>query len=592
MAFVRAVAQRAVRRLIRRRTEESGFALIEVAIASAVLLTVLTGVGSLFGAELVTVGASGAEQTANGLLTQAMEEVRALPFQLVVDGLSTSDSTIATDSNIKITGTSPNQTYTFVPTNEVIPMSSPSAQAPFNPHISTKSIDGVTFKTAAYPTIDTDETGFYRVTIIVSWTPSHNISSVSAQTLVYSPSGGCLTDTNHPFAAPCQPFFYAQSGVSAGGGFSITGTVAGLTLTSISLDDPAVSSVVQMEQATSVLGSVETSEGILTALGITTDVGGASAATESDNDPGTKAPVSQTQTASNTSGSLTLGSLLSTGLSVTPGVLDSGTSVSTVAASASPACKDLGGTTQLTGAACTNNTVTQSGAAAALSAVLTAISLPLVSLSPSTTASFAADYPTSGGSYCTSTSGDGCVHAAAQRTVGNVLLGGLPALAGLTDPLGWGLGNILAGCPAGNYMVALVGYSDTATAESGINAAAPTTSVGGSGKVCYWNGSAYVATSVTLGSSPSLLSIPTLSVGIPAIAAVTITPTISLGTATTTTSSNSGCASACTASSVITSPITGSLEVKVVVLGATLADVTISIDMGTVQARTSYQAAP
>src|SRR5487761_314301 len=111
MIYLRPWARRVRARWSGRGRQQGGFVLLVVMIASSVLLMVLAGVGSLLGTELVSVGASGAEQTANGLLTKAMEEVRALPFQLVVDGLSPTDSSIATDPNITISGTSPNQTY-------------------------------------------------------------------------------------------------------------------------------------------------------------------------------------------------------------------------------------------------------------------------------------------------------------------------------------------------------------------------------------------------------------------------------------------------------------------------------------------------
>ena len=539
-------------------------------------------------------GATGAEGTANGLLTQAMEEIRALPFQFVVDGLSAGDATIATDPNIHVTGTSPNLSYTFVPNGETIPVASPYTQAPLDPHITSTVIDGVTYKVAVYPTIDAQQTGVYRVTAIVTWSPHHGVSSITAQTLVYSPSSGCLTDTNHPFAAPCQAFFYAQSGASPGAGLTVSGTILGLNFADVALYGPSSSSSLQMEQATSALSHVKTSEGDLTALGITTTVGGNAASTSSDNDPGTNSPVSSSKTTSSQSGSspLTVGSLLTTGLSVIPGLLDQGTATSTVNAGNSTPCNDLAGHAQLTGAGCANGTVTQGGAVATVSGALSAIGLPLVSWSPSSVSTFTADYPSNAYSYCTSTSGDGCVHAAAQRTVGTLELGGLPALAGLTFPTGWGLGNALAGCPTGNYFAALVGYTDTVTSESGVSAAGPSGSVSGSPELCYWNGTSYAALPVTLGSSPQALTIPTLSVGLPAIAAVTITPSISYGTLTTTQNTPSGCASVCTASSQITSPIIGSLQIQVVSLGVTLANITLSVDLGTVQARTSYQAAP
>src|SRR5579863_7584935 len=80
-----------------RLEHERGFALLEVITAVTVLTLTLTGISAVLATQLVSVQASTAQQTANGYLTQAMEEVRALPYQFVVDGLSSSDSTILTD---------------------------------------------------------------------------------------------------------------------------------------------------------------------------------------------------------------------------------------------------------------------------------------------------------------------------------------------------------------------------------------------------------------------------------------------------------------------------------------------------------------
>src|ERR1700688_431973 len=109
-----------------------GFALLDVVVAIALLTTALVGIESVLGTELLSIGSSTSQQAGAGLLDQAMEDVRALPYQIVANGLSTSDITISTDQNIAVSGQAPNQTYTFKPTNEAIPHASLSyTQAPF-----------------------------------------------------------------------------------------------------------------------------------------------------------------------------------------------------------------------------------------------------------------------------------------------------------------------------------------------------------------------------------------------------------------------------------------------------------------------------
>ena len=69
-----------------------------------------------------------------------------------------------------MTGSAPNQVYTFSLTGETIPHGALSyTQAPFVPHSSVTTIDNVAFTVSAYPTNVTGVAGAYRVTIVVSW---------------------------------------------------------------------------------------------------------------------------------------------------------------------------------------------------------------------------------------------------------------------------------------------------------------------------------------------------------------------------------------------------------------------------------------
>jgi hypothetical protein len=55
----------------------------------------------------------------------------------------------------------------------------------------------------------------YRVTVEVSWTAAAGAQTVRIQSLFWSPTGCRSTDT-HPYAAPCQAFFYGKATVPAG----------------------------------------------------------------------------------------------------------------------------------------------------------------------------------------------------------------------------------------------------------------------------------------------------------------------------------------------------------------------------------------
>jgi hypothetical protein len=67
--------------------------------------------------------------------------------------------------------------------------------------------------------------------VIVQWAsaayPNKPNNVVRVQSLFASPAG-CVSSSTHPFAAPCQPFFYGLAQVPAGK-IAVTGTVQGLS---------------------------------------------------------------------------------------------------------------------------------------------------------------------------------------------------------------------------------------------------------------------------------------------------------------------------------------------------------------------------
>jgi Tfp pilus assembly protein PilV len=606
---------RALRRSSCRDTD--GFALLEVLVSAGLLAACLVGIGSVLGSQLLSIGSSTAQQTAAGQLNQAMEEVRALPYQIVANGLSTSDSTVATDANIAVSGSAPNQTYTFVPTGEAIPHATLSyTQAPFVPHISTKTVNATTFTVATYPTLLAGAPGVYRVTVNVSWRANAlgGVSRISAQTLVYSESSGCLTATNHPFAAPCQPFLYAQASAGSGSSITVTGTILGVSFTQVQLVLPVATSSMQIEQISSIMGSIAASGGVLTTPTGTQTVGSTRATSAADNDPGTPGGASQTNGASQSGLSLSAGpGAGANSIAISSGWIDTGTTTSTAAATASPACGDLAGSPQLTSLPCGSGSVTQAGSGSALLMGLFAgtaslLSAPLASAAPapSSTASFVGRYTAGTPSYCTSTSGDGCVHAGAQRSLGTLQLAGLPGqlLPGVgldgVAPVGWG--NTVTpnpNCPTGNYMVAVVNYADRVAAESGVNANSATTTVptGASQPyVCYWNGTGYTSQVLSPGSTPQAISIPALSVIDPAVSTgavtVSMSSALSVGTATTTITTPSGCATPCQSTATISSPLLGAVTYQVTQGTTTIANLTETVNLGELTVSTSYQAAP
>src|SRR5439155_13289786 len=158
------------------------------------------------------------------------------------------------------------------------------------PHSQTIVVGPTTYTVKSYVTYYQNVTtrNTFRLTVRVSWpNPARRgvSSTVQTQTIAYSGTG-CLSTLTHPFAAPCQPFFYAN-GVAAAGHVNFTGTLLGVSLSQANLTLPEWSSNMQVEQVCAVQGLASSSGGSITVSGNpATTTGGQKAASGADNDPG------------------------------------------------------------------------------------------------------------------------------------------------------------------------------------------------------------------------------------------------------------------------------------------------------------------
>ena len=589
---------------------DDGFTIVELMAATAVIMTVMLATAGVFTSSLASVSFSKQRQTANSLLDQAMEQVRALPYQSIVNGLSNTDATASTDARIT-GGSSQTGTWTFTVTGEPIVHSGspPSSEPPLIPPLATNVVNSTTYTVSAYPTMYSGASGVYRVTVYVSWADSQRqgaASSVSGQTLVYSPSSGCLSTSTHPFAAPCQPYFSAgtttgtgQITVSAGQGWS-GNPIQGIPLTQAQLLMVRNEETLTAEQSTLLAGGTYTEGASLNVTGQADQSTGTVKTTSSaDNDPDTAPGASSTSSGSQSSSALTYSAGSgANSITLTPSSTDSETSTSTMSASASPACADLSNATLLSSQPCVSGNVGQSGTTASIatslyagSTALGSATLASVAAQPSGTATrgFLAKLPTASGGYCTSTSGDGCIHAAAQRAFGTILLAGLPSGVLGSAPSGWAGSS----CNSTNALIQLSGYSDTVSSESGVSPGSPAATQS-SGTLRYWNGSGCTTTTVNWGASPPSVTIPTITVssGLGGGSQVSISATLSLGATGTATSAPSGCTTVCTASASSASPLIADITYVVTNGSTTVADLDISVNLGTLSANTSYQASP
>jgi hypothetical protein len=173
-------------------------------------------------------------------------------------------------------------------------------------------------------------------------------------------------------------------------------------------------------------------------------------------------------------------------------------------------------------------------------------------------------------SSCTTTGGDGCIHAGHRASVGSLRIGGLMSVLSSLAPIGF------------DYLVKLDSYSRTVTAEAGVGNANP--SVASTGTLQYWNGASYTSVAVASGAS---VDIPLASV---TVSSGLIDTTLSLtGTIRTGATTATACASPCAdAMAEAESPFIGDIRYTVVVDGTTVTDLLIHVDLGTVTAHAEY----
>lgn len=582
------------------RPPDAGFTLIEVMVAMMVIGLAMTGLVPLAVSSLDGLQVAHQRQTAVALADQAVEQVRALPFATVAAGLSGADVAAGTDPRITACGAS---TYCYG--GERIPTGANSATVPLVPHQHDVTVAGTTYTVDVYVTYLDNQTASneFRVTSVVSWPGfgrGPSARQVSDQTVFTSPNG-CDSTQTHPFAAPCQPFFY---GSTAAGGGALTvesedqPPIPGITVDQAVLrlaHDFTNTQIEQVRRATA--GATTSGASMIYSDGTpTASSGGAQVDVAVSDDPSASLPLYQHESLTQSSAPSLVATSGPETLSVSPGTADTGSATGAITAGqpSTSLCPNAAGAPETTGLPCANAVSQQGGNPASAQMTLAAGG---VSLGPTTLASVAPPpaastgavtfHGTAGTTMCLAepTQAPGCVDATTTRSLGTVDLAGLPAgLAGQDVPGGWQ-----------GYLVALTGYSDRASAEAGTGAGAPAAQVTG-GSISYWTGSGYAT--MAPGSQPSTIPVAGLTIEDPASygAVLKITMTASLSTGgTSVVDPAAGCASPCTrtqATATVGSPITGYINYTVSYGGQVLASVHMTVDLGSVQASATYQAAP
>ncbi len=618
---------------------EHGFSLLETVIAIGVIFASLVALSYTatvgFGYESL----ARQRQTATALANGTMEQARGLAYAKIQTGMLTSD--LAGDPNI-VTGCAgdPSGTYRFlsctpgtVPgSGEKIVHSQTAANptTPLVPHVSTVTENGIGFTIRTYVTNDcttidgTTCTAIdpYRVTVIVTWTGGRSYSTklVRLQSLFYSPTG-CRSTETHPYAAPCQPFFFGTATVPRGEIHieRTSGSTVGISGTSFVSGDlfvPAVESSVQHEQMTDAqAGYTPTGIQLVDGSGTRTAGGTTEVTAAADTDPGS---TTMSQYDSSTYAGAA-GSSLATGadnlLTLSTAAGDAGAAAATTESGAVNVCPLPSDTNESDGRPCAASRFQQGGDLLATLALNDDVAVGTATLvragAPSEPAKTFADlvlYPESSTmlpslSGCAPVSGaDGCLEQSAIRRLGTINLGGLPsALAG---PANWAGAN-----PWNGYLVSIVGYADQvaapvgrqvlASATSGSAVPAPSASVTG-GTVYYWDpaAGAYASRPVTDAGLAAALEASSVTVT-GTVEGKTVTVTISVvpgsvtkGSTTTATATDGAGGLSRTEATAQATPPKLSVRYRVWINGGQEVDLTLSVNLKTMEARGLYAPAP
>jgi hypothetical protein len=579
------------RAMLRRRLralscDERGFTILETVIAVTVMFASLVALAYTATIGFKSIAYARERVTFDGVADRIMEEIRGQAYSKIQTGLLTSDLT--GDSNIINCGGTP-VVYRFesCSTGEKIVSSSGVTATPWiYPHLGTVAAaaisNNVGYTWSTYITNNDPTTQPYRVTVVVQWAsaayPNKSNNLVRVQSLFSSPSG-CVSSSTHPFAAPCQPYFYGLAQVPAGK-ISITGSVQGLTFSAGYLQLTGTDSNVQNEQVTQGHGTfAESLASVTDALGTRTEGGVVSGAGAADSDPNAPgATYGTTSEVAGTGGTVSSASG-STSIAFVAPASDTGRADVAVSAGGANVCPPPTDLAENDSLPCAGGRMQQGGT---LSSTLT-LSGIVPSLGSATLASVAAAAGSPAKSFADRepVSGqDGRIELSATRSFGVIGIGAFPS--GITAPAGF---TYLLRMPAG--------YQDTVTSQAGTTTTAAPSTGTPTGNVSFWNGVGYTSLSPTNGGLNNLTSTATSSATI-AGRAVVVTISVDAGStavqAGTHQTNPSGTLRTDVDSSI--SPFAAMVHYVVTVDGVPAVDLEIALQLGTILTRGVYGQPP
>ena len=587
-----------IRRIRARLNGERGFTILETVIALMVVFASLTALAYTASVGFRYVGYGRDRIQATGIANRIMEDIRGLAYTKITSGISSTE--LAGDSRIA----SCSGVYRFESCSGEKIVSSTFAAgysaAWLKPHTGSMTVGNLDVTYGTYVTNNSPTTTPYRVTVIIQWSngavPNAPNNSVRLQSLFWSPSG-CVNPNTHPFAAPCQPFFYGQAELPQAR-LDVTGNIHdfGVDFDSFTLTRPGISASTQEEQ-TKELDATTTLSGLqfVDSSG-TTASGNQEAVSDADDNNETSTGAKTGGTSTNLT-ALSLSHLNSDspgqiGLiaSVPSGDQEHRSTTVTATAADTYACPTTG-VRETDSLSCAGAHVRAAGT--------TTVSLPVTHVTATVGAANLVRIVASGvdstatidRDASTGTSEDGLIDVSLSRTLGTVQLGGFPP-SGMTAPTGMSTTQTLDT----NYCVRLVGYSDTARAIAGERTATNPSASITAGTFFYYNGLGYSSKSVTDATLDSL-TVTCSKTQVVGLNTVIWRVTVAAGGvkhATTTTSQTADPADAQTRSDAqaIAQPIEITIRYEYLVDGVHQLDLSATFDPGDLFAHGIYQAPP
>jgi type II secretory pathway pseudopilin PulG len=584
--------------------DERGFSLIETVIAITIIFGSLVTLAMSASTGFRYVGIGREKQAANQIANQLMEQTRGLAFTKVSQGLQTSglstDPYLVTSCAGDAVGTYRFETCSgakVVSTNFNCPTRASDCSTPIVPNNGTigasndypVDYEWRTYVTNNCPTATGSCTTVdpYKVTIIVEWegtgTAADGIQRVTTQSLFHSPSG-CVSSQTHPFAAPCQPFFYGQA-IAPVGRITVSGTVSGVDFSSGVITTTGADSTLQIEQVSSGQGGwTQSGTELTTSSG--TSLGGATTdrSTAADSDPsGTTPSYSATAAGALGAGSNQFATGGTTLVQVQNAANDTGQAISAMSAGGANACPPVPPLSALETdlLPCGGAWAKQAG----ISRVVGHFHGFATDLGDANIVSVGAPSAamTTFANRTAVTGQNGNMQDTANRTLGTIQIGGLPDL--MTSPAGYA-----------GYLVQLSAYHDTVVSTAGTSAGAPSATIS-AGTLSYWNGTGY--SSVTLSTLPTyslsnLLLDYTTTVGGHGVEVKIATDSVSMEQVptTSTTPTGSGSITRTETQATVGSPMLGSFTYQIWVDGSQVVNLTVDVALGTLTSKSIYQPAP